>query len=299
MTMPNFFIIGAGKAGTTALHRYLKQHPQIFMSEPKELSFFPFEDGRPDFRGPGDNADFERQGVTSLDAYRACFAGAADYPVRGESSPVYLYYPESARRIRHHVPEAKLVAVLRQPAAAAYSRYLMLRGTGVERLSFVEALAAEDGRVAGGWAHRWHYLRRGFYAKQLKPFFDIFPREQIGVYLYDDLLADPVGFVQEIFRFLNVDESFVPDMSVRHNESRVPHNRALQTYLLEPRRAKELVKRFVPPTLSRRVGDRLRRLNQSKPPLPDELRRELTEIYREDILELQRMLGRDLSRWLD
>src|SRR5690242_2778353 len=163
MVMPNFLIIGAGKAGTTALHRYLKQHPQIFMSEPKELSFFPFENGRPDFRGPGDTEDFARQGVTSLDEYRARFASAAGYRARGESSPVYLYYPESAPRIRRHIPEAKLIAVLRQPASAAYSRYMMLRRNGMERLSFVDALAAEDRRVAEGWAHRWHYFRRGFY----------------------------------------------------------------------------------------------------------------------------------------
>jgi len=299
MTMPNFLVIGAGKGGTTALHRYLNQHPQIFMSEPKELSFFPFEERPPDFRGPNDDEDFARQRVTSLDDYRACFAGAAGYPARGESSPVYLYYPESAARIRRHIPEAKLIAVLRQPAAAAYSRFLMLRRNGVERLSFVEALAAEDRRVAEGWAHRWHYIRRGFYAKQLRPYFDLFPREQIRVYLYDEFVGNPVGFVQDIFRFLNVDDSFVPDMSVRHNESKVPRSRAVQTYLLEPRRAKELIKRFVPATLSRRVGDRLRRMNLSRPPLPDKLKRELTEVYREDILELQRMLGRDLSHWLD
>ena len=117
--------------------------------------------------------------------------------MRGESSPFNLYYPESAPRIRHYVPETKLVAVLRQPAAAAYSRYLMLRRNGVERLSFVAALAAEDRRVAAGWAPRWHYIRRGFYVKQLKPYFDIFPREQIGVYLYDDLVADPVSFGED------------------------------------------------------------------------------------------------------
>src|ERR1051325_8468023 len=100
MTMPNFLIIGAAKSGTTALHNYLKQHPEIFMSSPKELRFFPFEDRMPSFCGPGDDEAMEHV-VRSIEDYRAHFAEGASYPARGESSPLYLYYPRSAERIRH------------------------------------------------------------------------------------------------------------------------------------------------------------------------------------------------------
>lgn len=298
MTMPNFLVIGAAKGGTTALHRYLTQHPEIFMSRRKELRFFPFENQRPDYRGPGDDFDVSLM-VVSLEEYRAQFAGSEGYAVRGESSPIYLYLPQSAERIRHHIPEVKLIAILRHPVDRAYSNYLMVKRDELETLSFAEALAAEDQRVADRWGHRWHYRRKGFYAAQLKRYFDVFRREQLRVYLYEDYVSDPVGLMQDVFRFLNVDDSFVPDMSVRHNESKLPRSRALQVFLTEPRRAKNLLKPLVPARWSRRIGDYFRRQNLTKPMLPEELRRRLIEVYREDITELQEMLGRDLSGWLD
>jgi hypothetical protein len=295
--MPNFIVIGAGKSGTTALHRYLKQHPEIYMSSPKELRFFPFEDRPPDFRGPGDKEDMETA-VKTIEDYRARFTEGARFPARGESSPLYLYYPRTAERIRHHIPDVKLIAILRHPADRAYSQYLMKRRDGREHLNFADALAAEEQRISNGWSHHWHYRRRGFYAAQLRLYFDLFKREQIRIYLYEDYVADPVGLMQDIFRFLNVDDSFVPDVSVRHNVSNVPRSRALQTFLTEPRPVKNLFKSYVPASWSRGVGDRLRRHNITKPPLPEKLRRQLIETYREDITELQHMLGRDLSHWL-
>jgi hypothetical protein len=297
MTLPNFLVIGAGKSGTTALHRYLKQHPEIYMSSLKELRFFPFEDRPPDFRGPGDKEDMEAA-VKTIDNYRAHFTGGAHCSARGESSPLYLYYPRSAERIRHYIPDAKLIAILRHPAERAYSQYLMKRRDGREHLNFGDALAAEEQRASDGWSHHRQYRRRGFYAAQLRPYFDLFKREQLRIYLYEDYVADPVGLMQDIFRFLSVEDSFVPDMSVRHNESKIPRLRALQTFLTEPRPAKSLLKSFVPKHWSRRVGDQLRRHNITKPPLPETLRRQLIEVYRDDINELQGMLGRDLSHWL-
>jgi hypothetical protein len=295
--MPNFLIIGAAKSGTTALHRYLKQHPEIFMSAQKELRFFPFEDRMPSFRGPGDDKDMENV-VRSIEDYRSHFAEGASYHARGESSPIYLYYPRAAGRIRHHIPDAKLIVILRDPAGRAYSQYLMKVRDGREPLSFGDALAAEERRISDGWSHHWHYRRRGFYAAQLRCYFEHFKREQFRIYLYEDYVEDLVGLMQDIFRFLNVDDSFVPDVSVRHNVSSIPRSRALQTFLTETRPVKNLVKSFVPERWSRGVGDRLRRHNITKPPLPEKLRRRLIEDYSEDIEELQGMIGRDLSHWL-
>jgi hypothetical protein len=296
--MPNFVVIGAAKSGTTALHRYLKQHPEIFMSQQKELRFFPFEDQLPVFHGPGDIADMEIV-IKNIEDYRACFAQGAQFPARGESSPLYIYYPRTAERIRHHIPEAKLIAILRHPADRAYSQFLMKKRDGREPLSFSDALAAEEKRTANGWSHHWHYRQRGFYAAQLKPYFELFKREQLKIYLYEDYLADNVGFIQDIFRFLNVDDTFVPDMSVRHNESKLPRSRALQVFLTEPRWTKNLLKPFVTARWSRRIGDHLRRRNLIKPRLSQKIRRQLIEIYREDILKLQDLLQRDLSHWLN
>jgi hypothetical protein len=295
--MPNFLVIGAAKGGTTALHRYLKQHPEIYMSHPKELRFFPFENQSPNFLGPGDNDDVPSM-IATIEDYRACFAAGERFRARGESSPLYLYYPRSAERIRHYIPDVKLIAILRHPAERAYSQFLAKKRDEGEPLSFRDALDAEDQRTADGWSHHRHYRQRGFYAAQLKPYFDLFSREQIKIYLYENYLSDPAGLVRDLFGFLNVDDTFLPDMSVRHNDSRMPRNRALQKYLSEPRLSKNVVKQFVPAKASRRIGDRLRSLNFTKPPLPEEMRRQLTEVYREDILKLQDMIERDLSHWL-
>lgn len=298
MAMPNFLIIGAAKSGTTALHWYLDQHPDIFMSRPKELKFFPWENQRPDYRGPLDEAVVSSV-ITSVEDYRAYFAAGAGSAARGESSPQYIYFPRAAERIRHHVPDMKLIAVLRHPADRAYSHYLMMQRGGYETLTFGDALAAEERRIRDGWAYHWHYRRRGFYAAQLKPYFELFEREQLRIYLHEDFHADPAGLAQDVFRFLGVDDAFVPNVSTRHNVTKVPRHHGLHAYLSQPRLSKTLFKLLVPPRLSRRVGDRLREFNATKPPGPGDQRGELIRAYREDITELQDMLRRDLSHWLE
>lgn len=296
MTMPNFVIIGAAKAGTTSLHRYLKQHPDIFMSQPKELRFFPFEGQKPDFRGPDDDITLATI-TTDLKDYQSHFEAGANYSARGEASPVYLSHPRSAERIHHHIPGAKIIAILRHPADRAFSQFLSRKRDQQEPLNFSDALAAEEQRAQLGWSHLWHYLRRGFYAAQLKPYFDLFSREQLKICLYEDYARDPVGLMQDLFRFLNVNDAFVPDTSVRHNDSTHPRLWRLNAFLTEPRKTKNFIKQMVPGELSR-IGDRLRRVNLHKPVLSEAMRRHLTAIYREDILELQGMLKRDLSHWL-
>ena len=297
MTMPNFIVIGAGKSGTTALHHYLKQHPEIFMSQQKELRFFPFEEQPANFCGPGDMADME-SAIKKIDDYRACFAPGANYPARGEASPIYLYYQGTAQRIQHHIPDTKLIAILRHPVDRAYSHFLMKKRDASELLSFSDALAAEEQRISDGWGHTWHYCCRGFYGAQLKPYFDLFKREQLRIYLYEDYLSNPASFMQDIFRFLNVDDRFLPNMSRRHNESKLPRSPAFQVFLAERRRSKDLLKPLVPVAWSRRMGDHLRQRNLRKPRLSGRLRRQLIEIYRQDILQLQGMLKRDLTHWL-
>ena len=120
MPVPNLFIIGAPKCGTTSLHRYLDQHPHISMSAVKEPKFFLTDGVRPQHRGPGDDRA-DRAYVTKRDAYEALFhypPGPGAYA--GESTPYYLWHPDAASRIHAFVPEARLVAVLREPTLRAY-----------------------------------------------------------------------------------------------------------------------------------------------------------------------------------
>ncbi len=299
MTLPNFLVIGAAKSGTTSLYWYLAQHPQIYMSPMKDPHFFTHEGERPNFRGPGDewaNTHF----VYRLGDYRKLFAGVSDEKAIGEASTWYLGNPKAPDRIRHYIPEAKLIAILRNPVDRAYSAYLHLVREGHEWLDFARALREEEARIKANWNDIWHYKRGGFYHAQLTRYYDLFDQDQIRVYLYEDLKEDPVGTTQSIFRFLGVDDSFVPDTSRWHDDvSHIPRSRALQTFVEKPHPLKSALKPLLPEELRPRIRENLRHRNLTiPPPMPKDVRKQLTEAYREDILKLQGLIGRDLSGWL-
>ncbi|MBA2713563.1 MAG: sulfotransferase [Rubrobacteraceae bacterium] len=310
MTLPNFFIIGAAKCGTTALYHFLNQHPQIYMSHFKEPRFFALEGKKLDFRGPADRRGINRGGFTDIEAYRALFQDASSEKIIGEASTLYLYSQKAPERISHHVPGAKLVAVLRNPVERAYSAFLHLVRDGNEPLSdFAQALREEEARIADNWGPVYHYKQRGFYYPQLKHYFDRFDRDQIRVYLYEDLKSDPSGMARDIFRFLDVDDAFAPDVSVKHNVSGIPTSATLQAlYLLvgKPNPVKTALRPLFPTRVRRGMRSmRLRAVrsiqsrNLAKAPrMSPEVRAELSEAYREDILMLQDLLQRDLSGWL-
>ncbi|QIN80901.1 sulfotransferase [Rubrobacter marinus] len=304
--MPNFLIVGAQKAGTTALYQHLKKHPDVFMSPVKEPHFFAFEGEDLDFRGPRDRETLGHMVVGDEGAYRELFAGANGERARGEASAMYLYMEEAVGGIRRHVPDAKLVAVLRNPADRAFSSFLHMVRDGREPIpDFGRALAAEEGRIGGRWSPIWHYRRMGFYHEQLSRYYEAFGPERLRVYLYEDLEGSPERVLRDIHEFIGVDPSFVPDVSARYNVSGVPKSRrlhALHRFLLRPNPVKSALKPFFPKGLRRRMVEgslnALRNRNLVKPPFPDEVRRGLIEGYREDISKLETLLDRDLSGWL-
>jgi hypothetical protein len=297
MTLPNFLIIGAQKSGTTALYHYLKQHPQIYMSPVKEPHFFTYEGGEPRFSSPGRGYTTP---VTKIEDYQALFQGVSAGMALGEASTSYIYSIRALERIRRYAPDAKLIAVLRDPAERAYSNYLHCVRGGREPLGdFERALQAEETRIRDNWGPVYHYRQKGFYYGQLKRYFEAFGRDQVKVYLYEDLKGDPLGMLQDTFRYLAVDDAFVPDMSLRHNISGVPKNRALHSFLRRPHPVKSAAKLFVPEGVRVRLVTSLRNRNLSRPPrLSPEVRGRLVGEYREDILRLEELIQRDLSGWL-
>lgn len=303
MTMPNFLIIGAAKAGTTALHSYLKQHPQIYMSPKKEPHFFAFEGEKLDFRGSGgDQQWLNRAAITDIETYRAQFQEVSKQIAIGEASTLYLYIPRAPERMRHHVPDVKLIAILRNPVDRAYSAFLYLMQDELEPITdFAQALREEETRIHENWVPIYYYQQMGFYYTQLKRYFDMFDQEQIRVYLYENFSTNPISILQDAFRFLGVDDTFTPDVSLRENVSGIPRNKVLNKFLVKPHPIKSILKPFLPEGVRRSLMVSLKnRRNMDKPPrLPLELRRQLIEVYREDILKLQHLIQQDLSRWLE
>jgi hypothetical protein len=292
MRLPNFIVIGAARSGTTSLYAQLSRHPDIYMSSVKEPNFFAVEGERLAYQGPGED---RLQWVTELSAYAELFGGAPSEAARGEASVLYLYSPKAAERIQHYVPSAKLIAVLRDPVARAFSAFSYLKGRGSEPLDFEKALAAEEDRIEAGWSHIWHYRRVGLYGEQLERYYARFPAEQIRILLYEDFEADPLGAMRQLFEFLGVESAFEPDPGIRYNISGESRSGALALLLRENRLtelAMPLIKRFDP------LVTRIKRRALVKPAIPPSAARELSEYYREDVERLGELLGRGVSSWL-
>jgi hypothetical protein len=301
-TMPNFFVIGAQKAGTTSLYHYLDQHPQVFMSPVKEPFFFNHQidpDGRvlkERFGGPGRHKGSK---FADLGEYRALFEGVRKEEAVGEASVLYICVPGTAERIQRYAPGARAVALLRDPAERAYSAFKYSLRLGVEPLTdFGRALAEEDRRVRENWAWVFRYRARGFYHEQLSRYHEAFGPERVGVWLYEDLREDPVGVARGVFGFLGVDDSFAPDASQRHNPAQVPRGEAARLAIRVMNATLPAVRKVVPSAYKVRQFANTRILTAEMPPLDPEVRAGLVEGYREDVLRLQELIGRDLSAWL-
>lgn len=307
-TLPNFLIIGAARSGTTSLRNYLNQHPEIYFSPLKHTRFFAHEDlsfygpGPRDVRKPWSGEKGTREVVTDIESYRALFRGVTDETAIGEASHSYLYGPKAPERIRYYMPHAKLIAVLRNPIERAYSHYCHLLQTKREPLTdFAQALRKEEERLLDGWWPDFYYTRLGFYHAQLKRYFDVFERRQMRIYLYEDLSSRPVETVQDIFRFLEVDDSFTPDVGARYNVSGIAKSKVLHRAFLEL----SLIRPLVEPLLSEkrrqrvlRAASHLKKRNLDKPAISPEVRQKLIETYRVDVSKLQQLIQRDLSAWL-
>ncbi|TDJ35083.1 MAG: sulfotransferase [Gammaproteobacteria bacterium] len=285
MALPDFLVIGAPRAGTTSLHNYLGQHPQIFMCPVKEPNFFRQTDES--FSG---KALSERE-------YEALFDGAKPGQRAGEGSPAYLVSQGAPGLVSQLIPEATMIAVLRDPAERAFSDYQSWVRSGGETLDFDRAVA--DGR-GEGVRPIGHYLNPGFYFRHLSHWLSEFPRERLHIFLYEDLIANPAAFLATICEALGIDSEFCFDAGIRYNPSGKPRNRLLQK-TLEPSRMTAAVERILPATL-KRYGQKIlfavRAANLEPVRLDPVTRKALIANYREDILKTQDLLGRDLSAWL-
>lgn len=303
MIMPNFLIIGAAKSGTTSLHKYLNQHSQIYMSPDEEMHFFAYEQQELDWQGIGD-ISLKKRVIHKLEDYQSHFDSVLNEVAIGEKSAFYLYEPKAPERIQYYLPNVKLITVLRNPVERAYSSFLHLVRDGREPLnSFAQALAREEERIRNNWEPLWHYQKGGFYNDQLKRYFNRFDPDQIKVCLYEDYQNNPQEFMQDIFKFLEVKTQFTPDTSkkfnVGQNQATVPKNKVWHEFLSQPNVIKSLTKQLFPQATRTWIRETLKQKNLGQPPLTADVRKYLIESYRQDIMDLQVLIQRDLSDWLE
>ena len=296
---PNFLVVGAAKTGTTSLYDYLAQHPQVFMPT-KETFFFQSELYRDNHlyypaQRPHEEIVFDE--MQFLRAYQQ----AGDIPMRGEVATGYLYYwRESIPKIKALLgDQVKLMAVLRNPVDRTYSGYTFFSRDLHEKLSFEEALAAEPDRTANGWDFMWHYVEHSKYAEGVKAYQEAFPH--FKVFFFDDLQADPATFMREVFQFLGVDPNVPLELDMK-NVSGAPKSKAMQHLITQENPVKKMLRPILRAAFGRETRHRMlawlksRNVGEKDRMTPDQYNA-LLPVFESDILELEKLTGRDLSNW--
>lgn len=295
MKRPDLFIIGAFKAGTTAMYEYLRAHPQIFMSVPKEPMYFG-QDLTPRYRR------------MTEDEYLALFKGAADAERAGEASPWYLYSTSAPREILDFEPKSQAIVLLRNPIDVMYAQHSQLVFNEREDLTdFATALAAEDDRRAGKRIpadalrpEALYYRQSVRFADQLRHWFEIFGRDRMHLILFDDLVADPRAVYRSTLEFLGVDATYEVDLTVYNPNRRARSGLVQRAIFAPPRPLRALFGKLRQMPIAHRVRDRLVTANSSKAAraqMDPDLRRQLTEEFAPQVSDLGQLIGRDLAAW--
>jgi hypothetical protein len=294
--LPNFLIIGVGKAGTTAMWHFLRQHPNIYMSSRKEPEFFSMHGQPTDFRGPRDGKSGHL--VTERDAYEDLFRGVKTERAIGETSVWYLYLPNAAPAIKQLLPDVKLIAILRDPVERAFSNYLHTATGGLEPLPFREAMHAEERRILDHWSPMFHYKQKGFYFKQISHYLRFFSGDQMKICFFEDFMQNGGALLTDIFNFLGVPPVSV-DTRTRINEVRALRSKTFDR-ISRGNILTQSIKPLLPGSMRRSLRTTVDKLNRKpKPRLSEEDRAEFIKVYRDDILRLSDLLRRDLSNWLE
>jgi hypothetical protein len=293
--LPNFFVVGAMKAGTTSLYHYLRVHPQIYMCPIKEPHHFSSDlthssrtDGRA-FLKTTMERPLQSATVSDFGDYCQLFRNVTNEIAIGECSTSYLFSSRAAKEIARLIPHAKIIMVLRHPVDRAYSQYLMDIYFGLRFSRFADELHRSDG------FRRYSLAERGLYFEQVKRYVDVFPRSQLKILLYEEMQHDLIGFLKAIYTFLGVDNNWQPASLGKHNVATVPRFRQLHRVLHKLGLAEGFAK-IAPPRI-RLAASRLYYLRK-RPRLRATERSELTKIFEADIRKLGSLIDRDLSSWL-
>ncbi len=302
--LPDFFIVGHAKCGTTALYETLRGHPKIYMPGLKEPHFLA--------RDPRYSAGSSKRPDT-VESYVALFEAAEPGQRAGEASTTYLRSPEAAQRIAELCPDARIIALLREPASFLRSLHLQLLQSGVEtEPDFAKAIGLEPSRRRDGdldgdplWPRALLYSEHVRYVEQLRRYHERFGKQRVLVLIYEDFRRENEAVVDQVLRFLDVDAS-LPIQTAEANPTVRVRSRRADELISSVAVGRNPVVRAVKSTLKTVTPERLRgrvltaarqTVRERDPEPPDEdLMRELRERYRDEVVAAGEYLGRDLGR---
>jgi Sulfotransferase family len=303
--LPNFFVVGAPKAGTTSLYHYLDQHPAIYMSPVKEPAYFAFDllerkrqlgIAEPDPAGmraylDGPMTEHRTGVISDWEQYLKLFKNVAQETAVGEVSGNYLGSSRAPAAIRDRIPEARIVMILRDPVERLFSQHAEAVSHGHARREFLPWVE-EQQALEAAWEPRLGAVWNGCYAQHVARYLERFPAQQLRILLYEDYSATPLTVLRDLFTFLDVEPDFSVDISRRHNVTWQPRFSRWGTAWGSWRARLRHV-------LPQRLAKGLRNVTHRRPrPITRGERARVLEIYDADIRQLQRMLSLDLSAWL-
>ena len=279
---PNFFIVGAIRSGTTSLYEYLKDVPSVYMSAIKEPGYF---------SKSVDTALLLTNPIRSKEKYLKLFENVENETAIGEASPTYLWDPQAPKLIHQQVPDAKIIMILRDPVARSYSHYLMGLGIGNETLPYKEAMQKA---LASDNDYSSRIAMAGFYSEQVSRYLNLFPRENIKIFIFEEFIKDTKKSVQEVLDFLKVNDTPTDSIKTIHNQFTIPRGN-FSSSILKNKFIKNFGKRFVPLSIGESAVKNVLGKKGEKPTISEKTRKLLEEVYRNDISKLESILGHSLS----
>jgi hypothetical protein len=310
--LPNFIVVGANKGGTTSIYHYLKQHPEVYLSPIKEPHYFSKDiDVRLFSKEFAQNKlqdiekyvdgdmseEYHAAFVRSWETYQKLYKHVKQEKAIGELSTSYLYSAVAAEEIRNHLGIIKIIICLRNPVDRAYSHYRMNIWTGnSNEFDFTKALQDDYHHIPKAWGNAHLYVEIGMYYEQVKRYIDMFGRENVKIVFTEDMKLDATSVVKEIYKFIGVDDTFIPDTDKRYNEVYTPKFKNF-TYTLNKLGIRTLMKRLAPDRLKKVIISLLFKSKTEKGEIPPEAKKFLLEKYTTDIKKLSELLNKDLSTW--
>jgi hypothetical protein len=286
---PNLFIVGAAKCGTTSLANILANHNQVFMSEVKEPHYFPSKYRKIPLNGPGDRKEF----IHNLNEYLDLYKNSSRQKYLLDATVDHLYFKECAKDIYNFNENSKIIIMLRDPSERAFSSYKHLLRENREKFNFVGSLELEEKRIKSNWGILWRYTEAGFYYNSVKEYINVFGNTNVKVIFSDDFSNNQEKVLTDLYNWLDI----APDKSLDHDKFNKGGKPSFKLKVLLRLKKIKILKWAGKKIIPNRKYQEFVRNNTSDISMDYRTTCYLKQLFYEDIVKLEKLLNKDLSKW--